>query len=64
VPALRVGAVAVNEVLELTVTAPAPVDPNLTDVNPGTKFVPVTVTEFPPAVGPALGLRAVTVGSP
>ena len=40
----------------------AAVAPNLTPVAP-VKLVPVIVTEVPPAVGPELGLTAVTVGT-
>jgi len=46
---------------EFTLNEVALVEPNLTaetDVKP----VPVMVTVVPPAVGPALGLMAVTVG--
>jgi hypothetical protein len=35
--------------------------PNFTDVAP-VKFVPLSVTAVPPAVGPLTGLRLVTVG--
>ena len=48
-----VGDVAVNDV--------AASEPNLTAVAP-VKFVPVTVTEVPPAVEPVLGLTEETVG--
>ena len=46
---------------EATVTDDAAVDPNDT-VAPEEKFVPVIVTEVPPAVEPADGLTWVTVG--
>jgi hypothetical protein len=53
--------VAVIEVAELTVTEVAAVPPNLTEEAPRNP-VPVMVTLVPPAVGPAFGLTAVTVG--
>ena len=64
VPAGTAGDVAVIDVAELTVTlvAGCPV-PNSTVVAPTTKFVPVIVTEVPPATGPALGAMPVTVGA-
>ena len=46
----------------MTAKRVAPVAPNLTAVAP-VRFVPVIVTLVPPAVGPALGLTAVTVGA-
>ena len=49
------------DVLLLTVTAVAAVEPNLTAVAP-VKSVPVMVTAVPPAVDPLFGLTAVTVG--
>ena len=55
------GEVAVSEVIELSVTFVAAVPPKLT-VAPVTKFVPVTVTVVPPAAGPEVGLRELTVG--
>ena len=57
------GEVAVIEVAEFTVKLVALVAPNLTAVAP-VKLVPVTVTEVPPAVGPAVGDIALTVGTP
>ncbi len=62
VPADPAGATAVIEVAELTVTLDAAVDPNLT-VSPEANPLPVIVTEVPPAVGPADGLTAATVGA-
>jgi hypothetical protein len=53
--------VAVIEVPFTTVTFVAADEPNVT-VAPLAKFVPVIVTDVPPAVGPLLGLRLVTVG--
>ena len=56
------GAVAVIEVPDFTVKVVAVVVPKSTAdtaVNP----VPVTVTEVPPAAGPAVGLIFVTVGA-
>ena len=61
VPADSAGAVAVIEVAEFTVTLEAVVDPNLT-VSPDVNPVPVTVTDVPPAVGPLVGLTAITAG--
>jgi hypothetical protein len=52
----------VIEVEETTVTDVPAVPPKLT-VAPVTKPVPVIVTRVPPAVGPAAGLRDVTVGA-
>ncbi len=49
-------------VSESTVTVVAGVVPKSTAVAP-VKSVPVMVTVVPPAVGPALGLTAVTVGA-
>ena len=56
------GDVAVIEVPELTVKPVAGVAPKLTAVAP-VNPVPVTVTEVPPAVGPAVGEIEVTVGA-
>ena len=56
------GDVAVIEVAELTVKPVAGVAPKLTAVAP-VNPVPVTVTEVPPAVGPAVGEIEVTVGA-
>ena len=55
------GDVAVMEVALLTVNDVALVAPNFTAVAP-VKFVPVMVTDVPPAVGPLAGLSPVTVG--
>ena len=60
VPALPAGAVAVMEVAELKVKL-ALVEPNFTAVAP-VKLVPVMATEVPPAVGPLVVPREVTVG--
>jgi hypothetical protein len=62
-PAACAGATAVSCVAEMTVTAGDPValEPNVTCA-PATKPVPVTITVFPPAVGPALGLTPVNDG--
>ena len=60
-PALLAGVVAVMLVLLRTVTFVAAVLPKVT-VAPEAKFVPVIVTEVPPAVEPLLGLTLVTVG--
>jgi hypothetical protein len=56
------GDVAVIEVAELKVKL-AVVAPNVTAVTP-VKLVPVTVTDVPPARGPAVGEIDVTVGVP
>jgi len=61
-PADSAGATAVIEVAELTVTLVAATLPKLT-VLPDANPVPVMVTEVPPAVGPLVGLTAVTVGA-
>ena len=60
-PAACAGAVAVIDVAELTVTLVAATPPKLT-VSPAVNPVPVIVTDVPPAVGPLVGLTAVTVG--
>nr|MCA1071700.1 hypothetical protein [Delftia acidovorans] len=62
VPAAPAGAVAVMLVALLTVKPPAAVAPKVTAVAP-VKFVPVRVTEVPPAVGPAVGEMEVSVGA-
>ena len=61
VPGLADGAVAASWVVDLNVTEVAGLEPKST-VAPETKFVPVIVTVFPPAVGPPAGLTLVTVG--
>jgi hypothetical protein len=61
-PALPAGVVAVIVVLFVTETFVAAVPPNVT-VAPAAKFVPVIVTDVPPAVDPLLGLKLVTVGA-
>jgi hypothetical protein len=61
VPALPGGAVAVIEVAESAVMAPND-DPKLTEVEPK-RFVPETVTDVPPAVGPLFGITPVTAGA-
>jgi hypothetical protein len=60
VPADPAGEVAVIDVSELTVNEPALVAPNVT-ADAAVSPEPVMVTVVPPAVGPALGLTAVTV---
>ncbi|MNM52519.1 hypothetical protein D3C81_635980 [compost metagenome] len=57
------GAVAVICVALLTVKPVAAVAPNVTAVAP-VKRVPVMMTEVPPAAGPAVGDRLLTVGTP
>jgi hypothetical protein len=61
VPAVPAGATAAIWVALLTVKLVAALAPNLTPVA-FVKFVPVIVTVFVPAVGPAVGLTLVTVG--
>ena len=55
------GDTAVKVVDEVTLNGTAAIEPNLTAVAP-VKFVPVTVTEVPPAVEPVFGLTEETVG--
>ena len=61
-PAEPAGAVTLTWVAETTVKVVPAMVPNLTEVAP-VKFVPVRVTEVPPAAGPDAGLTAVTVGA-
>jgi hypothetical protein len=56
------GAVAVIELLELTVKLVALFAPNLTDVAP-LRLVPVIVMVVPPAAGPVVGEIEVTIGA-
>jgi hypothetical protein len=60
-PADSAGLEAVICVDELTVNVVADVEPNSTAVA-AVKFEPVTMTELPPASGPADGLTEVTAG--
>ena len=60
VPAASAGAVAVIEVAELTLTSFADVAPNATDAG-FAKFVPVIVTNIPPALDPLFGETFFTV---
>jgi hypothetical protein len=60
-PALPAGVVAVICVPLSTTTFVAALLPNVTAA-PAAKFVPVIVTDVPPAVGPALGDMLVTAG--
>ena len=62
VPAVSAGAVAVMLVALLTVKLVAAVEPNLTAVAP-VRLVPVIVTVFAPASGPAAGATCVTPGA-
>ena len=62
-PAVPAGVTQVSEVALATATDVAAALPMATVVAPVTKFVPVTVTLVPPAVGPLLGLMALTVGA-
>jgi hypothetical protein len=61
VPAAPPGDSAVIEVGPLTANRRAALPPKLTALAP-VKFVPVIVTEVPPAGDPPFGLTAVTVG--
>ncbi len=61
-PAAPEGVVAVMEVPFTTVTFVAAVLPNIT-VAGATKFVPVIVTDVPPASGPTFGVTPLTVGA-
>jgi hypothetical protein len=60
-PAFPAGLVTVHEVAEQDAVSVAAAAPNVTD--PPVRFVPVTVTEVPPVVGPDVGAIDVTVGS-
>lgn len=60
-PALPAGVVAVMLVLLTTTTLLAEALPNVT-VAPEEKFVPVIVTDVPPAIGPVLGDTLLIVG--
>jgi hypothetical protein len=62
VPTDPAGDVAVIDVSETTLNVVAGVLPKLTAVAP-VKLVPVIVTTVPPAVGPLVGDRPVTVGA-
>jgi hypothetical protein len=62
-PAVSGGEVAEQVVVVEQDTEVPAVDPKLAVVDPTTKPVPVTVTEVPPATGPAVGLIPVTVGA-
>lgn len=57
------GLTAVRRVASTTATLLAAVLPNVTVVDPATKWVPVTVTVVPPVIGPVVGEIAVTVGT-
>src|SRR5882672_7919511 len=61
-PAALGGEVAVIDVLEFTVKLAAGTVPKLTAIAP-VKFVPVMLTDVPPAVLPLVGDRLVTVGT-
>ena len=61
-PTAPAGEVTVMDVAELTTTFDAALAPNFTPVAP-VKFVPVMVTDVPPAAGPLVGLNDVTVGT-
>jgi len=61
-PAFPAGVVAVMLVLLTTTTFVAAAPPNVT-VAPAAKFVPVIVTDVPPAVDPVFGLTLLTVGA-
>ena len=61
-PAVPAGVVQLRLVAEVTVVEVQAAPPMVT-VAPVTKLVPVMVTLVPPAVGPEVGLMAVTVGT-
>jgi len=61
-PATPAGVVAVMDVLFSTATFVAALLPNAT-VAGAAKFVPVIVTDVPPARGPVFGDTLVTVGA-
>ena len=61
-PADPAGATALIEVAEVAEYVVAAVAPKLTALAP-VKLVPVMTTVVPPANGPAMGLKAVTVGA-
>ena len=63
IPAVCAGVTAVIVVAFATLTFVAAVPPTVT-VAPSTKFVPVIVTDVPPAVVPVFGETDVTVGAP
>ena len=62
VPALPAGVVHVSVVVDVTFGDVHVAPPIVTVVAPVTKFVPVIVTDIPPAVRPLVGLIAITVG--
>ena len=59
---LPAGETAVICVAELTVKLVASVPPKVTDEAP-VRFVPVMMTDVPPAAGPDVGARLVIVGA-
>jgi hypothetical protein len=61
-PAAPAGVTAVMRVLLTTTTLVAAAPPTVT-VAPAAKFVPVSVTAVPPAVGPETGAIALSVGA-
>lgn len=63
VPWACAGATALTWLEETKVTELDAVDPKWAPSPDTTNPVPLMVTVFPPAAGPALGLRLVTVGS-
>ena len=63
VPAVLDGVTQVIEVAEITEGEVQATPLIVTVVAPVTKLVPVIVTLVPPAVGPEVGLIAVTVGA-
>ena len=63
VPADSAGDTAVKEVEDVCVTLVAAVDPNFT-VAEEVKFLPVMVTEVPPAAGPEVGVQTQELRSP
>ena len=61
-PAAPAGVVAVMVVALTTLTLVAAVPPIVTAVAP-VRFMPVMLTDVPPAVGPVFGVIDVTVGA-
>ena len=57
------GAVTVIEVVDTNVTVVPALLPKFTVVAPETNPVPVKVTDVPPAAGPLVELKQVTVGA-
>ncbi len=58
---IRAGVIQVNVLLSITVIVAQLISPTVTSVAP-VKFVPVTVTVFPPVVLPNVGEMPIIVG--